>query len=407
MAEFRYEAVDADGSAVRGRLQASDAAAARGILRSRALLPIRLDPVRAGLPERRMGSISILQRPMSSATLSRVTRQLSTLLANGIRVEDGLLTIARQGVTPKTAAILSEVRKQIMDGQGFAAALSNQGSSFPKPYVAAIAAGETSGRLDIVMEHLAAHTETAATNRQSILLALIYPAFLALVSASIIALLMVQVVPDILGVYQRRGSELPFATRVLIGISQGLESAWPFLLILAASGAAAGVWFVSTPSGNLALASRSLRVPVIGAFLRQKHAAQIASTLAILVGAGVPLVRALKVCAEVPGNVAVRNAIRAAASEVGDGASLDIALARMGILPPMMLSMIAGGIRSGELAAALAWTGRDEQAALDRKLKALTALVEPFILLLMGGIILFIVMAILTPITQLNALAGG
>ncbi len=407
MAEFRYEAVDAKGSASRGRLQASDAAAARSTLRDRALLPVSIEPVGQDAERVRSNRLPTLQLALGAATLSRITRQLSTLLANDIRVEDALVIVARQGVPPRTARILNEVRKQIIDGQSFAASLANQGRQFPKPYIAAIAAGETSGRLDAVMNHLAEHTEAAWTNRRTIVFALIYPGFLALVSALIITLLMTQVVPDILGVYQRRGTELPLATQILIALSHGVQTAGPAILVASVLMAAFAAWFMSTPSGSLVVSARALRFPVMGAFLKQKHAAQIASTLAILVQSGVPLVRALKISAEVSGNAQVRNLFRTAASEVGDGAPLDAALARTGVLPQMMLSMIAGGIRSGELGAALAWTGRDEQAALDRKLKALTALIEPFILLLMGGIILFIVMAILTPITRLNALAGS
>jgi len=406
MAEFRYEAVDAGGGPVRGRLQANDAAAARSALRHRDLLPVSVElaepEARSAQPQRFLK----LETAFGAAVLSRITRQLATLLANDIRVEDALVIVARQGVPVKTARILEDVRKQIIEGQSFATALARQGRHFPKSYIAAIAAGETSGRLDIVMEHLAQHTESASTHRRTIAAALIYPGFLAFVSAVIIMLLMTQVVPDILGVYQRRGTELPLATQALIRISQGIRAAGPAVLALGALSAAAAVWFKSTPAGNLMIASQALRFPVLGAFLKQKHAAQIASTLAILVQSGVPLVRALRISAEVPSNAQVRHLCRVAASEVGDGAPLDAALARTGVIPQMMLSMIAGGLRSGELGAALAWTGRDEQTALDRKIKALTTLIEPMILLLMGGVILFIVMAILTPITSLNASAG-
>lgn len=407
MAEFRFEAVDESGAARRGKLQAPDAASVRNTLRARGFLPVHVEPTGLSTERGHSKALSRVRRPINAATLSGVTRQLATLLANDIRIEDALSVTARQGVSVRTAGILQDVRNRIVDGQSFAGALAQQGRSFPRPYIAAVAAGEASGRLDTVLGHLAQHTEEAWTNRRTIILALIYPGFLALVSTLIITLLMTQVVPDILGVYQRRSTELPAATQVLVALSQGLRTSGPALIALSVLAAAGAAWFRSTPSGNLLVAAQALRFPVVGSFLKQKHAAQIASTLAILVQSGVPLVRALSIAAEVSGNTQVQNLFHAAASDVGDGAPLDAALARTGILPQMMLSMIAGGIRSGELGAALAWTGRDEQAALDRKLKALTALIEPVVLLLMGGIILFIVMAILTPITRLNALAGS
>ena len=407
MAEYRFEAVDENGAARRGKLQAPDAASVRNTLRARGFLPVHVEPTGLSTERGHSKALSRVRRPINAATLSGVTRQLATLLANDIRIEDALSVTARQGVSVRTAGILQDVRNRIVDGQSFAGALAQQGQSFPRSYIAAIAAGEASGRLDTVLGHLAQHTEEAWTNRRTIILALIYPGFLALVSALIITLLMTQVVPDILGVYQRRATELPAATQVLVALSQGLRTTGPALIAFSVLAAAGAAWFRSTPSGNLFVAAQALRFPVVGTFLKQKHAAQIASTLAILVQSGVPLVRALSIAAEVSGNTQVQNLFHAAASDVGDGAPLDAALARTGILPQMMLSMIAGGIRSGELGAALAWTGRDVQAALDRKLKALTALIEPVVLLVMGGIILFIVMAILTPITRLNALAGS
>ena len=407
MAEFRFEAVDENGAARRGKLQAPDAASVRNTLRARGFLPVHVESTGLSTERGHSKALSRVRRPINAATLSGVTRQLATLLANDIRIEDALSVAARQGVSVRTAGILQDVRNRIVDGQSFAGALAQQGRSFPRPFIAAVAAGEASGRLDTVLGHLAQHTEEAWTNRRTIILALIYPGFLALVSALIITLLMTQVVPDILGVYQRRATELPAATQVLVALSQGLRTTGPALIAFSLLAAAGAAWFLSTPSGNLFVAAQALRFPVVGTFLKQKHAAQIASTLAILVQSGVPLVRALSIAAEVSGNTQVQNLFHAAAADVGDGAPLDAALARTGILPQMMLSMIAGGIRSGELGAALAWTGRDVQAALDRKLKALTALFEPVVLLLMGGIILFIVMAILTPITRLNALAGS
>jgi general secretion pathway protein F len=407
MAEYRFEAVDENGAARRGKLQAPDAASVRNTLRARGFLPVHVEPTGLSTERGHSKALSRVRRPINAATLSGVTRQLATLLANDIRIEDALSVTARQGVSVRTAGILQDVRNRIVDGQSFAGALAQQGRSFPRPYIAAVAAGEASGRLDTVLGHLAQHTEEAWTNRRTIILALIYPGFLALVSAVIITLLMTQVVPDILGVYQRRATELPAATQVLVALSQGLRTTGPALIAFSVLAAAGAAWFRSTRSGNLYVAAQALRFPVIGTFLKQKHAAQIASTLAILVQSGVPLVRALSIAAEVSGNTQVQNLFHAAASDVGDGAPLDAALARTGILPQMMLSMIAGGIRSGQLGAALAWTGRDVQAALDRKLKALTALIEPVVLLVMGGIILFIVMAILTPITRLNALAGS
>lgn len=406
MTQFRYEAVDPTGAVSRGQIDARDESDARNKLRQQSLLPVAVDPLLKRAPVASGRPIPGSKGRISAATLSRISRQLASLVANDIRVEDALAAIARQGLPKTAAASLLGARKQIVEGRSFAEALTSQGNLYPKPFVAAIAAGEASGRLDVVLDHLARHTERDWANRQTIQFALIYPAFLAIVSGLIISLLLTNVVPDILAVYQRRGTDLPLATDILISISRAVRQ-WgvPVLILLALAGVA-GRWALSKPGGELAAAKWALEIPIFGSFQARRHAAQMATTLAMLVQSGVPLVRALRISASVSGNVHVRTAMQAAANDVSEGTALDTALSRTGFMPPMMLSMISGAVRSGQLGETLDWAGRDEQASLDQKMKALVALLEPVILLIMGGVILFIVLAILTPITRLNSLTG-
>lgn len=406
MTQFRYQAVDAAGAVSKGQIDARDESDARTKLRSQSLLPVAVDPVEKRAPVADGRRLPSFGNRISAATLSRVSRQLASLVGNDIRVEDALAAIARQGLPRTAAASLLAARKQIIEGRSFSEALTSQVNLYPKVFVAAIAAGEASGRLDVVLNHLALHTESEWSNRRTIQFAMIYPAFLALVSALIIFLLLTNVVPDIMAVYERRGTDLPLATDILISISRALRQWGMAGLAVFGLTVIAGRWGLSKPAGKRAAAKWALIFPLIGNFLARRHAAQIATTLAMLVQSGVPLVRALRISAEVSSNVHVRTAMQKVANDVSDGAALDTALSRTGFIPPMMLSMISGAVRSGQLSEALDWAGRDEQSALDQKLKALVALLEPVILLIMGGVILFIVLAILTPITRLNSLTG-
>lgn len=406
MTQFSYQAVDAAGAVSNGQIDARDEIDARAKLRSRSLLPVAVDPLHKPASVAYGRRLPSFGNRIGPATLSRVSRQLASLIGNDIRVEDALSAIARQGLPRTAVASLLGARKQIIEGRSFSDALAAQGNLYPKAFVAAISAGEASGRLDVVLNYLALHMESEWSNRRTIQFAMIYPAFLALVSALIISLLLTNVVPDIMAVYQRRGTELPLATDILISISRALRQWGLAGLALLALAIFIWRWAVSKPAGKQAAAKWALTLPVIGNFLSRRHAAQMATTLAMLVQSGVPLVRALRISAEVSGNVHVRAAMQKAANDVSDGAALDSALSRTGFIPSMMLSMISGAVRSGQLSEALNWAGRDEQSALDQKMKALVALLEPVIMLVMGGVILFIVLAILTPITRLNSLTG-
>ena len=364
MIEFRYNAVDGAGKVCSGILTAGSLVEARQVLRSRALLPVLITPKsrKASAAERKRPTRTF-RSAITSKTLTLITRQLASLPA-------------------RAKNVLMEIRHQIIDGSSLAKALSAQGNVFPRQYISSVAAGESSGRLDIVLEHLADYTETRQENRQTLQLALIYPAFLALVSGAVIVLLLTKVVPDVVSVYQRRGADLPLSTDLLIAISDFLRQFGVGILVALTLIYAALAWTVRLPAGRQAWGRWSLKAPLFGPFNLRRQAAEISGTLAILIQSGVPLV------------------------DVGEGTALHLALSRTGVMPPMMLAIVASAMRSGELGPALARTARDQQKELGAQTKALVALIEPMVLLIMGGIVLFIVLAILTPIVNLNTLSG-
>jgi general secretion pathway protein F len=407
MTAFAYEAVDHGGKARRGVIEAGSATAARQMLRDQRLLPVQVHPARAA-PDRTTGFRLALPRRhrLGTRALSTLTRQLSTLIGSGIAIEEALRLTALQAESPAAKALILDVRGAIMDGQTFAFALGRHPSSFPAFYQASVAAGEQSGKLADVLAHLAAFVELRRRNQHKIQLALLYPALLAMLSTSMIALLLIYVVPDIVRVFVSRGTELPFLTRALIALSNGAQAFGPGIMLAAlVFGFLARRW-LAKPANRLRVDTLLIRYPPFARFSRQSNAARFAGSLATLVQSAVPLVDAIRAAAAVTPNRFVRAKALAIEQRVREGASLQVAMSEADVFPAMLVAIVASGENSGALGPAL---GR-AAAELEDELAALTAtlvgLVEPAVLLVMGGVVLLMVLAILLPIINLNNMVG-
>ncbi|MGB3722676.1 MAG: type II secretion system F family protein [Pacificimonas sp.] len=410
MTAFLYRAVDASGAAKSGVIEAASPTGARAALRAQTLLPLLVTEANETARSRGgfdLGRIRLFRRgAMNARALALVTRQLSTLVANDVRVEEALRTVARQAERPQVRALLLNLRAAILDGRSFASALGDHPAAFPEYYRASIAAGEQSGQLGSVLLSLADFVEARQENRQKVQLALLYPALLALVSLAIITLLLIYVVPDIVRVFVNRGTELPFLTRALILLSDGMSTFGVFAAILAGAGALFWKRWLKLPANRLSWHHILATSRLTAGFSRQVNAAQFAGTLATLVEAGVPLTDALATASAVTPNLYIRQSIEAAATQVREGASLSVAAERADVFPPMLVAMIGSGEASGKLGASLARAAADQQRELAAKVAAIVALVEPGVLLLMGGFVLLMVLAILLPIIGLNDMAA-
>lgn len=402
MPAYAYRAADRTGAAKRGIIEASSPAAARALLREQALLPLSVEP--AG--ERGQGlRIDLFRRNrVSPRALATLTRQIATLVGSDIPVEEALRLVATQSEAPAVRTLLLEVRGAILDGRSFAAALSAHPRAFPEFYRASVAAGEASGQLPDVLNHLAEFVESRQANGQKLQLALLYPALLACVSFGMMALLMVYVVPDIVRVFVSRGADLPLLTRVLIAISWFLQNFGLYLILaLAVLGLAAGRW-VRVPANRLRLHRVFTERRPFRRFSRQLSAARFAGSLATLVGSAVPLVEALHAAAAVTPNHWVRQKALGVAQRVREGISLRAAMQEAGVFPTMLVAIVASGESSGRLAPALGRAADELERELDALVSTLVSLVEPLVLLVMGGLVLMMVLAILLPIINLNNL---
>lgn len=338
--------------------------------------------------------------------LAVITRQFATLLGSGLTVEDSLNALIQQAEGHGVKTVLSGIRAQVVEGRSLAEAISSFPRSFPEIYQASVAAGEQSGNLDTVLDRLANYVEARQGLQQRIGVALIYPAILTVVAILIVVGLLTYVVPKVVKVFEDSGQELPWLTRALIGVSEFLQQYGPWLLLLI--GAAAVVWalVLRQPRARYALHGLYLRLPGVRRLSRGVNSARMARTLAILAGSGVPLLSAMRSCEGVIGNLVLRGNLRDAAGEVAEGVSINKALGRSGNFPPLLVQMVASGETSGRLDEMLDKAATALERELESRIAVMVGLFEPVMILLMGGLVLIIVLAILLPIFDLNQLIG-
>lgn len=400
MPAIRYEALDASGRKVSGVLEADTPRQARSQLRARGLLPVSVADHARDEAQPAFG----WSRHISAAELSLLTRQLATLLESGLTMEQTLNALIEQAATPVARETLTGVKAEISAGHSLAAALGRYPGSFPDFYCALVHGGEESGALPTVLQHLADYLDTRQALKQKTGLALLYPALVTLVAVSIVTGLLVYVVPQVVHVFQQSRQTLPILTRALIGLSDFLRAAWPYLTVALIAAIAGISALLKRAAPRRRFDAWLLRAPVIGPLARGINTSRFASTLAILVGGGVPLLTGLRSGARVVTNTVMRESIERAIEQVREGASLSRALGASREFPPMLIHLISSGEASGRLQHMLERAARLETQSLERRMQVLLTLIEPAMIVMMGGIVLLIVLAILLPIIEINQL---
>lgn len=405
MAAFEYVALDTKGRQQKGVLEADSARQVRQLLREKQLAPLQVEPAHRKEHSEKAGGFS-LRRGLSARDLALVTRQLATLIGAALPIEEALRAAAAQSRQPRIQSMLIAVRAKVLEGHSLANALGSFPAAFPELYRATVAAGEHAGHLAPVLEQLADYTEQRQQSRQKIQMAMLYPLILMLASLGIVGFLLGYVVPDVVRVFVDSGQTLPALTRGLILLSELVKAWGALVLVLAVVGVIAFRRALRNEDLRRRWHAFLLRVPLVGGLIAATETARFASTLAILVRSGVPLVEALAIGAEVVTNRIIRTDVANATQRVREGGSLSRALEASRQFPPMMLHMIASGERSGELDQMLARTARNQENDLAATIGLMVGLFEPFMLVFMGAVVLVIVLAILLPILSLNQLVG-
>lgn len=403
MAAFEYVALDESGRTRQGVLNGDSAHQIRSRLRAMGLYPVDVHTVQ--VDARKPASLNSTRR-ISASTLALLTRQLATLVRAGMPLDESLRALGAQAGPRRLRSVLAHVCARVSEGAPLHEALSDYPGIFPEFYCSMVAAGEAGGKLDEVLERLADYTESRRSLRQSLSMALIYPAILTLVSLLVVAVLLIYVVPEVVRVFQQTGQSLPWLTVGLISTSHLLrEFGW--LICLTAVLVMLLVRFMLRRAFIRSRFDRLLlNLPFIGRINRMLHAARLTRSLAILMNSGIPLLEALKISSRMITNIPLRAAVDDAAIYVREGGHLHAALDNSGWFPPLLIQMLASGEESGELDDMLDRAASHEERELQTVLSAATALFEPLIILVMGGVVLVIVLAILLPIFEMNQLVG-
>jgi general secretion pathway protein F len=402
MPAYEYSALNARGRQEKGLIEGDTPRHARQILRERGLSPLQLVEV----SEQRATRSSPFQRGGLSATeLSLFTRQLATLTRSGLPLDEALTAVAEQSEGRRVKRIALGVRAGVVEGSTLAAALNQFPQVFPPLFRATVEAGESSGKLDHILERLADYVEKRQAMQQKILLAAFYPAILTVVALGVVMLLLTYVVPQVVEVFASLETELPPLTRGLIATSDFLRDYGIYLLILLG---AAGFGFLRLLRGNESFRRRvhrlMLRLPLIGRLTRGANTGRFTRTLGILFGSGVPILDAMQIGTQVVNNLPMRDAIDAAAIRVREGASLSRSLGASKLFPPITVHLIASGESSGQLDEMLDRAADTQEREVETLVAALMGVFEPVLILAMGGVVLLIVLAILLPIFDLNQL---
>jgi general secretion pathway protein F len=401
---FEYTALDANGKERSGVMEGDTARHVRNQLREQRLIPVTVTEVQEKESKSGRSFSFSFGTGVSATDLSLLTRQLATLVRAGLPLEEALLAVSQQSEKPRVQRILIGVRAKVMEGHPLAAGLGEFPRVFPEIFRATVAAGEQAGHLDEVLERLADYTENREVLRQKVVGAMLYPIVLTVLCFGIVSILLVYVVPKVTEVFDSYRAQLPFITRVLIFLSD-LFREWGVWILV---GLVLVGWLVSRQLKKPAVRARvdrvQLKLPVFGRVVRGFNTARFTRTLSILTSSSVPVLEALRIAGSVINNLPMREAVSTATARVREGAPIGRSLGAERLFPPMTIHLISSGESSGELDTMLERAAQSQERELDGLLTALTGLLGPLLIILMGVFVIGIVFAMLLPIFQMNSL---
>ena len=408
MAAFKYRALDTSGKVVKGVLEGDSERQIRGQLRAKNLRPLEVNSASGRMSASPKGSSatkkSLFSPRLSGSELALITRQLATLVASALPLDECLQAAAEQTRKASTKALLLQVRSKVAEGHTLAHAMAQFPHVFGDMYRAMVNAGEQAGQLGPVLDQLADYTESRQHTSQKLQMALIYPFVLIGVAIAVVTALMVFVVPEMVGIFAQTKTDLPPLTVALIATSDFLTNHGWLLGVGLIVVIVAMRQLLKRPVYKRISDGFLLRVPGIRRVLIGMDTARFSSTLSILMASGVPLLDALKIAGAVMNNLVLRSASQEVAEKVQEGSSLNRALSQEDYFPPMMVHMVASGETSGELETMLERSAANQERELEATLGTVMGLFEPIMVVFMGGLVLTIVMAILLPIFDLNTM---
>jgi len=399
---YAYRGLSNDGRAIAGVVDAESPRGARLKLRRTGVFPTELNEEQAAAARRPGLTLARLGERVSTQELAAATRQLATLIGAGLPLVEALGALAEQNDRQQLRRALIQIRERVTEGGALADALADQPRLFSPLYVNMVRAGEASGALDIVLERLAAYLESQARLLGKVRTALAYPAVMLVLGSSILFFLVSYVVPKVTRIFQETQQQLPMLTVALIAVS-GFMARWWWLLALLTAVAALGLRaYARTPAGRARIDRATLRLPYAGGLLQKLALARFARTLSTLLASGIGLLQALDIVRNVVNNTLLARAIENARDAIREGQSIAPPLRESGLFPPLVVHMVAVGEQSGQLESMLAKAADAYDNDVENAVAALTTVLEPLMIVFMGMVVLFIVLAILMPIFELN-----
>ena len=404
MSAYRYKALNSAGKLVKGVLEGDSERQIRSQLRARQLRPVEVVEASSRTGGDSKFALQLFRPGLSASEVALITRQLATLVASALPLDECLQAAAEQTRKSKTKAILLQVRSKVSEGYTLADAMAQYPQAFGDMYRAMVHAGEQAGQLAPVLEQLADYTENSQHTAQKLKMAMIYPFVLVAVAIAVVTALMVFVVPELVGIFTHTKKALPPLTVALIVTSDFLQAYGVVMFVVIVAAVIAFQQLIKEPKRRRRWHGVLLKVPGIRGVITSMDTARFSSTLSILMASGVPLLDALRIAGAVMGNLVLRDAAKHVAIRVQEGSSLNRALAQEAFFPPMMVHMVASGETSGDLETMLARSATNQERELEMTLGTVMGLFEPMMVVVMGGLVLTIVMAILMPIFDLNTM---
>lgn len=404
MPVYEYTALDGSGKSVNGIVDADSPVAARQRLRSSGIFPVDVKETSSRPRDLRSGpvSVSALLKRIKPGEVSVATRQLSILLGAGVPLVASLDALILQITNPLLKKIMAQIKESVNEGNSLAYAISNRPRIFTNVYVNMVRAGEASGSLDVVLDRLADLGEHEQALRGRFKAALAYPVFMFFIGTLVLFFLITFVVPNITQIFREMEQTLPIPTVVLIDVSNFLKSFWWLILLAIGSGIVIIRHLKNTPRGRYVWDEVKLRIPILGPINNKMAVARFGRTLGSLLKSGVPLISALQIVRNIVDNVMIADVIDNTVDEIQAGKSLASPLAQSRWFPPIVVQMISVGEQSGELETMLSKIAETYERDVESQIMAMTSMLEPVMILVMGLIVGFIVVSILLPIFEMN-----
>jgi general secretion pathway protein F len=408
MPVFEYKALSAAGKPVQGLKEAESPKTLRAALKREGvfLTEVLGEQQQQAQQAREVNVRRWVVGRVGADDLAIMTRQLAVLVHAGIPLVEALNALVEQVEHERLKRVISDVKQRVNEGASLADALAVHAKVFSTLYVNMIRAGESSGALDVVLVRLADFTESQARLRSKVMGALTYPAAMGVVGGAIMLVLFAVVIPKITKIFEDTQVTLPWTTKVLMAFSTFVSSWWWALVLLAAAGAWGFLRWKDTPPGRARWDRFKLTVPVFGRLIRTIAIGRFSRTLATLLKSGVPLLSAMDIVKNIVGNVRLAEVIEQARTAIAEGESIAAPLKRSGEFPPLVHHMVAIGERSGSLEEMLGNVADAYEDQVETTVAALTSLMEPLMIVMMGAVVTFIVFSVLMPILQINTLAG-